>query len=312
MNVLIISRLHDKMKLSFVITRKFEFMVIIMLDYRIETFLTLYEEMNYRRTAERLRMTQPGVTQHIHYLERFYGVKLFVYDGRQLLRTPEAEKLKRHIDSTRAAEHDLRIGFVGSDTLLLRVGATKTIGEFVIVPTVRQFLRDEHHRLELIVDNTENLLSMLEHGELDFAIIEGVFDKAKYPHRLYKRERFVGICSASHPFAGQTVTLETTLRESLIVREKGSGTRMLLEQAITSRGYSLDSFRRCSSVSNFSVICDLVGTEQAITFAYEPISHCRSDLATFHVEDMQITGEFNLVYINERVAGPRIDSFFPE
>ena len=189
---------------------------------------------------------------------------------------------------------------------------TKTIGEFVIVPTVRAFLRDEHHRLDLIVDNTETLLSMLEHGELDFAIIEGVFDKEKYPHRLYKRERFVGICSASHPFAGQTVTLEDALRENLIVREKGSGTRMLLEQAIASRGYSLDSFHRCSAISNFSVICELVAMEQAITFAYEPISHCRSDLATFHVEDMQITGEFNLVYINERVAGPRIDSFFPE
>ena len=283
-----------------------------MLDYRIETFLTLYEEMNYRRTAERLRMTQPGVTQHIHHLERFYGVKLFVYDGRQLLRTREAEQLKRHIDSARAAEHDLRAGFVQTDTLHLRVGATKTIGEFVIVPTVRAFLRDEHHRLDLIVDNTETLLSMLEHGELDFAIIEGVFDKEKYPHRLYKRECFVGICSSSHPFAGRTVTLEAALRESLIVREKGSGTRMLLEQAIISRGYSLESFRRCSAVSNFSVICELVGMEQAITFAYEPISHCRSDLATFHVEDMQITGEFNLVYINERVAGPRIDSFFPE
>jgi DNA-binding transcriptional LysR family regulator len=153
---------------------------------------------------------------------------------------------------------------------------------------------------------------MLEHGELDFAIIEGVFDKAKYPHRLYKRERFVGICSASHPFAGQTVTLEDTLRESLIVREKGSGTRMLLEQAIASRGYSLDSFHRCSSVSNFSVICELVAMEQAITFAYEPISHCRGDLATFHVEDMQITGEFELVYINEQVAGAKIDTFFSD
>jgi molybdate-binding protein len=122
----------------------------------------------------------------------------------------------------------------------------------------------------------------------------------------------VGICGVDHPFAGQTVTLEAALRESLIVREKGSGTRMLLEQAIASRGYSLDSFHRCSAISNFSVICELVAMEQAITFAYEPISHCRSDLATFHVEDMQITGEFNLVYINERVAGPRIDSFFPE
>ena len=98
-----------------------------MLDYRTETFLTLYEEMNYRRTAERLQMTQPGVTQHIHYLENYYGVKLFIYDGHRLLRTPEAEQLKRHIDSTRAAEYDLRTGFVQTDMLHLRVGATKTI-----------------------------------------------------------------------------------------------------------------------------------------------------------------------------------------
>jgi len=84
---------------------------------------------------------------------------------------------------------------------------------------------------------------------------------------------------------------------------------MLLEQAIASRGYSLDSFRRCSSVSNFSVICELVAMEQAITFAYEPISHCLSDLAIFHVEDMQITGEFNLVYINEQVVNRKITAF---
>ena len=61
--------------------------------------------------------------------------------GHQLLRTPEAELLKRHIDSTRAAEHDLRAGFAQTDMLHLRVGATKTIGEYVLVPTVRQFLK---------------------------------------------------------------------------------------------------------------------------------------------------------------------------
>lgn len=280
-----------------------------MLDYRIETFLALYEEMNYRRTAERLRMTQPGVTQHIHLLEQFYGVKLFVYNGRQLLRTPEAEQLKRHIDSTRAAEQDLRAKFVQTDAVRLRIGATKTIGEFVLLPTIRRFLQQTHHRLELVVDNTETLLSMLEHGELDFAIIEGVFDKEKYPHQLYKKESFVGICSRTHPFAGKTVPFEAIFCENLIVREKGSGTRMLLEQAVASRGYSLNSFRRYSSISNFSVICDLVALDNAITFAYEPISRCRHDLSTFMVEDMQITGEFNLVYTNKLVAEPKAALF---
>lgn len=283
-----------------------------MLDYRIETFITLYEEMNYRRTAEKLRMTQPGVTQHIHYLENYYGVKLFVYDGRVLRRTSEAEELKHHIDSTRAAEKDLRRCFLRSDTIHLRVGATKTIGEYVIVSEVRQFLQNEFRKLDLIVDNTEVLLQLLERGDLDFAVIEGVFDKRKYPHQLFKKEDFVGICAADHPFAEKTVLLEDALQESLIVREPGSGTRKLLEQAVNSRGYSLDSFHGCSSASNFSVIRTLVSGNKAITFAYAPICYGCSDLATFRVADMCITGEFNLVYINQQVALPKIKLFFPE
>lgn len=48
-----------------------------MLDYRIDTFLTLCESMNYRKTAEILHISQPAVTQQIHYLENQYGQKLF-------------------------------------------------------------------------------------------------------------------------------------------------------------------------------------------------------------------------------------------
>jgi len=281
-----------------------------MLDYRVLTFLTLYDEMNYRRTAEKLSMTQPGVTQHIHYLEDYYGVKLFEYDGRILSRTKQAEQLKRHFESVRAEEISLKEDFVQTNNLHLRVGATKTIGEFVIVPEIRRFLLKGNHSLGLIVDNTEKLLTMLSQGELDFAVIEGVFDKERYPHHLFKKERFVGICGKGHPFAGKTVSLEEVFREGLIVRERGSGTRRLLEQAISDRGYSLDSFQSCSSISNFSVICELVAKNGAITFAYEPIANSRNDLETFTVEDMQIQGEFNFVYSNAQVAKPKIAMFF--
>lgn len=283
-----------------------------MLDYRIDTFLTLYEQMNYRKTAEILNMTQPGVTQHIHYLENFYGIKLFEYNGRALTRTKQAELLKRHFESVLAEEVSLKEGFLQSEVVHLKVGATKTIGEYVIVPAIRRFLKQENHRLELTIDNTEKLLSMISHGEIDFAVIEGVFDKQKYPHHLFKKERFVGICAKNHHFAGRTVTLEKVFCEHLIVREKGSGTRMLLQQAVSDRGYSLESFRRYSSVSNFSVICELVAGDGAITFAYEPIARCRDDLATFLVEDMQIQGEFNFVYSNEKVAAQKIALFLSE
>ena len=112
-----------------------------------------------------------------------------------------------------------------------------------------------------------------------------------------------------NPFHLTEEKIKQLLQESLLVREKGSGTHMLQEQAVAARGYSLDSFSRHSSISNFSIICDLVAMDHLITFAYEPISHCRNDLATFRVEDMEITGEFNLVYINRSVAEPKADLF---
>ncbi|MBE6543321.1 MAG: LysR family transcriptional regulator [Ruminococcaceae bacterium] len=281
-----------------------------MLDYRALTFLALYDEMNYRRTAEKLNMTQPGVTQHIHYLESYYGVKLFVYDGHTLHRTKNAQRLKRYFDSVKAEEADIRESFVPSDAIHMTLGATKTIGEFVIVPNIREFLQSPNHTLSLIVDNTEVLLHMLEKAEIDFAIIEGVFDKSKYGYHLYKKEQFVGICAKSHPFANRTVTLEEIFREDIVVRERLSGTRTLLYNAITDRGFSLDNFKRCVSVSNFSVICDLVANNGSITFAYEPIARCRNDLATFTVTDMQISGEFNFVYCNERIARQKIELIF--
>ena len=281
-----------------------------MLDYRTETFLQLYKQMNYRKTAEILGMTQPGVTQHIQFLEQHYGVKLFVYDGRQLHRTPQAEALKRHIDGVLARERSLQQAMAAPEGIRLEVGATKTIGEFVLPPVLEAFLEDPSHSIRFVIDNTENLLQQLEDTRLDFAVIEGVFDRKKYGHRLYKKEQFVGICGADHPFAGKTVPLDQVFRQTLVVREPGSGTRRLLEQAVQDRGYGLECFRRCISVSNFSVISGLVARGHGITFAYTPVAVRRQDLAVFQVEDMALAGEFRFVYCDEEAAERKIRQFF--
>lgn len=283
-----------------------------MLDYRIETFLILYEEMNYRRTAERLRMTQPGVTQHIQHLEKHYGVRLFIYDGKKLSRTEYAEALKRHIDSVIAKERVLMEALDKPKRMHLDVGATKTIGEYVLNDALHTYVQQSDDTINFVIDNTETLLMMLERGELDFAVIEGVFDKEKYPHHLFKKEGFVGVCAPDHPFAGKTVPLSRVFEETIMLREPGSGTRRLLEQAISNLGYSMESFRRCISVSNFSVISELVAKGAAITFAYAPVAEKRKDLCVFTAEDMHITGEFNFVYCDEALAREKIRRFFGE
>ena len=281
-----------------------------MLDNRIFTFLTLYDEMNYRKTAEKLNMTQPGVTQHIQYLEKYYGVKLFNYNGRTLSKTANAEILKKHIDSIRAEENEISNEFMHKDSISLKIGATKTIGEFVIAPEILRFLSKSNHTLELHIDNTDILLSMLEDSRIDFAIIEGVFDKSHYKYHLMKKEKFVGICSKEHPFANKTVNISDIFKEHLILREVGSGTRKIFEQALNDQGFSTSCFSSCSSISNFSVICNAVSKNGAITFGYKPVATSHKDLACFEIEDIHISGEFNFVYYNEKIAREKIELFY--
>lgn len=283
-----------------------------MLDYRINTFLQLYKEKNYRKTAEALGMTQPGVTQHIQFLEKQYGVRLFHYDGHQLTCTREGEVLKQHIDRIRAAERQLQEALMPRTGLHLDIGATKTIGEYVLMPALKAFLAEKNHTINYVIDNTENLLRQLEDSKLDFVVLEGVFDKRKYGFRLLRKESYVGICGKDHPFAGRQIALEEIFSQRLILREPGSGTRRILEQAIQNRGYSIGDFTSCISFNNFSVIEELVAAGQGITFAYTPVAQSRWDLDTFSVKDMEITGEFNIVYCDAASAGEKVFQFFGE
>ena len=44
-----------------------------MLDHRVLTFLTVCEELSFTRAAEKLHITQPAVSQHVRYIEDYYG-----------------------------------------------------------------------------------------------------------------------------------------------------------------------------------------------------------------------------------------------
>ena len=277
-----------------------------MFDCRIYTFLTLYEELNYSHTALRLNMTQPGVSQHIRKLEELYNVKLFTYEGRSLKPTREAEILKRHLDSMLVEEKALKDELKKPIGLHLQIGATKTIGEFVLVPYVKKYLEKQSNTLDFIIDNTEVLLKKLQDGLLDFAVIEGVIDKASFGYKLFKKEKFVGICSKNHPFANKNVSMDDLLKQPLIVREKGSGTRFILETVLEAKGYNIDQFKRVTSLGNFSVIMSIIESNNAVTFAYKPIAEQRDDLTTFSVEGLDIDGEFNFVFCNEALATEKI------
>ena len=281
-----------------------------MLDYRIDTFLTLCEQMNYRKTAEMLHISQPAVTQQIHYLENQYGRKLFQYENRRLVKTEAAAILEQYARAAKLQQQDLLQKLESSPIHTLRVGATKTIGDYYLKADIRRYLQSPENALTLLVDNTEHLLHLLEENELDFAVVEGFFDKTRFDNILLRREPFVGICRKDHPFAGQEVTIEELLKETIIHREAGSGTRAILEQELRGYNESLQRFQRHICISSFNIILDLVKQGFGVSFVYNILADSDPELAKFSIRGESVVREFNIVYLKYADMGEKIKLFF--
>ena len=268
-----------------------------MLDNRIHTFLKLCELMNYRKTAEVLNMTQPAVTQHIPHLEEEYGCRLFNYNGRVLSKTEDCFKLESHLRGMLYNEARFRKSLCGFSQRKLSIGATKTIGDYTLAPYLPDLLRREDLELEVLVDNTEKLLAKLNALQLDLVLIEGFFNRDSYCSEVIKQEELVGICSVDHPFANRTVRIEELFGEHILLREAGSGTRAVLEQFLREYSYSVQCFRRRSSISSFRLIQKAVESGCGISFVYESIPKYSKHLATFRIEGRSIIHEFNCVFL---------------
>jgi len=81
----------------------------------LATFLALSEERHFTRTADRLHMTQPGVSQHIKKLENQIGTRLFTRQGQELMLTRAGEKLLEYARRQGQQEQAFRDSLIEDD-----------------------------------------------------------------------------------------------------------------------------------------------------------------------------------------------------
>jgi DNA-binding transcriptional LysR family regulator len=258
--------------------------------------------MNYRLAAEHLHLSQPAVTKQIQSLEQMLQAKLFRYDGHTLHKTEECLLLERYAISMQYQFEELQLAIADKKRLNLRIGATKTIGDYVLIDAIKEYLSNPCHELSLVVDNTKHLLQMLDENQLDFAVIEGTFSKTKYDSYLLRMEPFVGICAKDSLLCGQHISVEDLLTQTIIVREEGSGTRRIFEERLAAIGYELSDFRREVSINSFVSIKALVAGGIGISFLYNSVVAKENDIGTFMVDGITEPHAFHVVYTRKTNA----------
>lgn len=261
-------------------------------------FITVYQTENVTKAAERLYMTQPAVSRCIADMEAYYGVRLFERIGRRLSVTEAGRELYHHAIHIVDSFEQMERGMKNWDEFgILRVGASITLGTFLLPKAVKEF-RAVHpeSRLTVTVANVHMLQEKLLNNQLDFALIEGGCSNDRLEAEEFGRDRLVPVLPPEDPRRDTVCTLKELCASPLLLREKGSAGRSFLEHIFSLHDIPAEPIMESVSTS---AILQAVSMGLGISFLPErlAIGEIRSGLvATCSVEGETLRREHYLVY----------------
>lgn len=204
-------------------------------------FVTVADKKNFSRAAEALSLTQPAISQQIHSLEEYYGSKLFERTSKRVELTRSGETLlpyaKRILELSAAAKGAVD-DLSGRVTGRMTIGATLTIGEYILPQLLAEYTKlYPEVEVEMMIANTEEIGEMALDHRLDAALVEGRFTHKTLTLTPFLEDEMLLIAPGDHPLAAQeSITVADLARESFVLREAGSGTRVVAEEVLRSLG----------------------------------------------------------------------------
>lgn len=278
-----------------------------MLDYRAHTFLEVYRQRSFTRAADALLITQPAVSQHIRQLEAYYGCALFSKTGRGIEPTPAARMLYDRLltmenDERRMRDEAERLAGARDSgrPIPLTFACTRTIADYVAPRIVAAHLGlHPDGPVAMRAGNTRDLVRALDRGEIDFALVEGSFNRERFASEALSREPYIAVAGPSNAAADRPASIRDLLDRRLILRETGSGTREILEKHLAARDLAIDDFASAVELESIPTIKACVKEGAGITFLYRAAVQReleRRELIDITPRDFTVEHDFCLIW----------------
>lgn len=208
---------------------------------QLEIFEKIASTGSVTRAGEELLLTQSAVSMALSQLEQLSSVPLFERSGRRLVLNDVGRLLLKDareiLLSVKRVEQQLQ-GETGQLTGELLIGGSTTIANYLLPSLLGDFARSyPHTRVQLTVGNTQQVADLLATGQLDIAFVEGPCHNRELVAVHWRDDELVVVVGAEHPWGrDKRVTPEQLAAAPWIMREKGSGTREIFEDAMDRAG----------------------------------------------------------------------------
>ena len=246
----------------------------------LKTLDALLDERSVTRAAARLSLTQPAVSGMLNRLRDYFDDPLFIRVPHGIVPTTRAEELAAPVKRI-LADINVLLQPVAFDpltaNLTFTIAATDYALRAVVVPFIAALKTQAPGiRVRVVPVTPGSLVSQLEQGNIDVALITPHTTPDELHSRALYDERYVCMMRADHPNAGEPMTLDRFCAlEHVLVSYEGEGFRGVTDSALEKIGRT----RHVGlSVSSFLVLPDVLAISDMIAVVPERMAENRGGM----------------------------------
>jgi DNA-binding transcriptional LysR family regulator len=150
----------------------------------------LAQEMNMRKAAERLFVSQPALSQRLQTIEKEWGTKLFLRSQKGLSLTPAGESVVRFANEMLEKEERVREDISAMEYEVygtLKIACASIVGQNWLPQVLKKFVRKyPYAKISLITGWSSEILKSLYDGQVHIGIIRGTPDWKGVKEHLFK------------------------------------------------------------------------------------------------------------------------------
>ncbi|UZE96321.1 LysR family transcriptional regulator [Alkalimarinus alittae] len=202
---------------------------------QLEVFLATAHFENITQAAESISLSQSAASEALKGLEKQFDIQLFDRVGKRLQLNELGRLLRPKAEALIERAEDLENAFrQHKDIGALKVGATLSIGNYLAVNIMAEFMRlHPKGEVSLQVANTTTIANKISNFELDVGLVEGELHRPELEVIPWRDDELCVFCAPSHPLAKHVnLTDKDLLNAVWIMRESGSGTRQAFDWAM--------------------------------------------------------------------------------
>lgn len=265
----------------------------------LKTFVTIVEEGNYSKAAQKLHLSQPAVSMQMQTLSSELGLNLFLKVGKKVQLTDGGNLLYQEGLSILEKWNDtlLRLDKYKNDISgKLKIGASTIPGLYFLPKTIKKF-KEIHPKAELtmMIDDSQNVLEELLEGNIDIAFVGKRINKSGISCCKWVKDRLVLIKGKDFSI-DLPVRVKDTAKYPLVMRKEGSGTRALIQDKLKERGIKGDNLNIALELDSTESVMAAVEAGIGISFVSELAAKRGVTLGTLEIIDIDIDFDRELYF----------------